>query len=414
MAVEQEIMNCRFCESSNTEEILNLGFSPLSNAYLEESDLNHREIHYPLRLRVCLECWLVQTEDAANKLDMFNESYAYLSSASSTWVQHTKAYSKMIAERQRLDNESFVVELACNDGCLLSNFLDMGIPCLGVEPTLSTAKIAEQKGLEVLRDFFGGELARKMENSYPKADLIVGNNVLAHVPNINDFVQGLKFLLGKNGVVTLEFPHLKNLVSGRQFDTIYHEHFSYLSLFFVDRLFSTNGLKIFDVECLSTHGGSLRVYGCHQENNMQVCEAVSSTIKDEIASGLNKIKAFSRLQKEVEDLKNNFVAKLIELKWAGKRIVAYGAAAKGNTLLNFSGLKADMIECVFDASIIKQGKYLPGSHIPILAPEKIQGFGPDVVVILPWNLADEIVSFLKPQLDSDCEYLIAVPELKIL
>ena len=369
---------------------MDLGFAPPSNAYLSKDDLSKPEKYYPLKVKVCEECWLVQTEDYANADELFSSDYAYFSSTSTSWLTHAKEYSNKIISRLNLKKDSHVIEVASNDGYLLKNFKEANIPCLGIEPTESTADAAEAIGINVIKKFFGETLAKELALEGKQAELIIGNNVYAHVPDINDFTKGLKALLKPTGIITLEFPHLLRLIEGTQFDTIYHEHFSYLSLYSVSKIFASCGLRIWDVEELKTHGGSLRVYGCHEDDSRETLPSVASILSKEESYGLRKIETYKNFQPKVEKIKNDLLTFLIGQKEKGKRVVAYGAAAKGNTLLNYAGIKPDLLPVVFDAAESKQGKFLPGSHIPILCPNDIEKHSIDIVLIIPWNIANEI------------------------
>ena len=392
---------------------MDLGFQPPSNSYLSEEQLDQKEIVLPLRARVCQKCFLVQTEDYASREMLFDSKYAYFSSTSVSWLNHAKNYSKNIIKRLGLGKKSFVVELACNDGYLLKNFKDAHIECLGVEPTLSTASAAEKLGIEVIKDFFGQKLSYQISGSYKKADLIIANNVYAHVPDINDFTIGIKNLLADTGVVTIEFPHLLNLIEKMQFDTIYHEHFSYFSLYTVNKIFEAFGLRVFDVERLPTHGGSLRIYGCHIESKIATCSAVSDVLEAEISYGLTSLAVYNGFQGKIENIKNNFLKTSIDFKNSNKIILGYGAAAKGNTLLNYAGVKKDLLPCVFDAAKSKQGKYMPGSHVPILPVELIPDTSMDYLLILPWNIKTEIISQLKDIAGDKVKFVTAIPSLEI-
>jgi hypothetical protein len=407
-------MNCRHCSTPLVHPFLDLGFAPPSNAYLCEADLRKPEKTYPLRVLVCDQCWLVQTEDYADAGELFNHDYAYFSSTSSTWLDHAKRYAESIQKRLSLGGDSFVIEVASNDGYLLKNFVSAGIPCLGIEPTASTAAAAEALGIPVRREFFGEKLGKELAASGTQADLIVGNNVFAHVPNINDFTRGLKAALKPSGTVTLEFPHLLRLIESAQFDTIYHEHFSYLSLQAVSRIFSAAGLAVCDVEELPTHGGSLRIYGCHADCAIQPSEAVARILGEERKHGLLDLKTYTAFQSRAEKIKDDFLSFLIEQKRAGKKVAAYGAAAKGNTLLNFAGVKPDLLPFVCDAAPSKQGKFLPGSHIPIHSPEKLAAESPDFVVILPWNIAEEVVAQNSTLTATGARFVTFIPEFKSL
>ncbi len=383
-------MNCRHCKQKLEHIFLDLGFAPHSNAYLSKDELSKPEAYLPLKLYVCHHCFLVQTEDYSSADELFQPDYAYFSSISSSWLQHAKDYVEMITERLALSNDSFVIEIASNDGYLLKNFITKGIPCLGIEPTDSTAEASEKKGIPNLREFFGTRLAAQLLSENRQADLIIGNNVYAHVPDINDFTQGMKQVLKPNGTITLEFPHLMELIKNNQFDTVYHEHYSYLSLYTVSHIFQQAGLKIFDVEQLSSHGGSLRIYGCHESDCRIQSQVVKKLIDLEKNYGLLILGTYLEFQSKADYVKNELLSFLLEQKKAGKLVMAYGAAAKGNTLLNYGGVKPDLLVSVFDAAPSKQGKFLPGSHIPILSPELIKEKKPDWLLILPWNIADEV------------------------
>ena len=406
-------MKCRHCGSETRLKFLDLGFAPPSNAYLSEEQLTAPEVYFPLRLHVCGECWLVQTEDYAQAGDLFTPDYAYFSSTSAGWVKHVAGYAREITDQLGLSRDSFVVEIACNDGCLLKNFVDQGIPCLGIEPTESTAIAAEESGVPVLRRFFGGALGNEPAAQGRQADLIAGNNVYAHVPDINDFTRGLKALLKPGGCITLEFPHLMELIERNQFDTVYHEHFSYLSIQTVQRIFKTSGLRIWNVEKLSTHGGSLRIYGCHEDDARRDSDRVQRLIEAETERGLRNMETYRGFQDRVDCAKDELVTFLIGVKRDGKRIAAYGAAAKGNTLLNYAGVKPDLLPFVCDAATSKQSKYMPGSHIPILSPDTLDDYRPDFVLILPWNIASEIREKLSALRKAGTQFVTPIPRLDI-
>jgi len=406
-------MNCRHCGKQLQHQFLDLGYAPPSNAYLNADDLHAPELYFPLKLHVCHACWLVQTEDYARSDELFTKDYAYFSSTSSGWMQHAAAYCDMITERLHLNQDSLVVEVASNDGYLLQNFVVAGIPCLGVEPTDSTAEAAEKLDVPVLREFFGQSLAERLVDEDKQADLILGNNVYAHVPDINDFTLGLKKALKPDGTVTLEFPHLLNLIQLNQFDTVYHEHYSYLSLFTVQQIFERAGLVVYDVEQLPTHGGSLRVYGCHAAAGREISQTVDLVLAAELAGGLRDLETYEAFQPQADKVKNDLLVFLLEQHKAGKFVAGYGAAAKGNTLLNYAGVKPDLLRFVCDAAAAKQGKYMPGSHIPILAPDEIEKQKPDFVVILPWNIADEVVEKNAMMAEWGGRFVTAVPTLKV-
>jgi hypothetical protein len=406
-------MNCRHCGDYVKSRFLDLGFAPPSNAYLAKRQLSEPEIYYPLCVRVCESCWLVQTEDYTDSASLFTPNYAYFSGTSKTWVEHTRRYATSVTERFLLNSKSHVMELACNDGHLLENFLKSGIPCLGVEPTESTARQARNLGVPVIQEFFGESLAREIVSNYGVFDLIIGNNVYAHVPDINDFTGAMKFCLGDQGVITLEFPHLLNLMKYMQFDTVYHEHFSYLSLSSVSNIFRAHGLRIFDVDELDTHGGSLRVYGCHEKGPYTLQESVGRIISVEDEFGLTAAPIFLEFQEKVNQVKDQFLQFLLGARKAQKKVVGYGAAAKGNTLLNYAGVKPDLISAVADAAPAKQGMFLPGSHIPVVNPNTIEEIRPDYIVILPWNIREEIIDELQFVRKWGAKFVTAIPQLDI-
>lgn len=405
-------MNCRHCGTPLTHTFVDLGFAPPSNAYLTEEDLGKPEKYYPLKVKVCDCCWLVQTEDYAQADELFSADYAYFSSISSGWLAHAKRYTEQMTQQLGLNADSFVIEVASNDGYLLKNFVEAGIPCLGIEPTVSTAEAAEQLGIPVLREFFGEALGKRLAKKGNQADLIVGNNVYAHVPDINDFTKGLKAALKSGGTITLEFPHLMRLIEDSQFDTIYHEHFSYLSLFTVSQIFATVGLRVWHVKELSTHGGSLRIFGCHADDARQTTEAVLRILQEEAQRGMQTLAPYVEFHPRADRIKNDLLEFLIQQKNAGKTIAAYGAAAKGNTLLNYAGVKPDLLPFVCDAAAAKQEKLMPGSHIPIMNPQAIVEAKPDYVLILPWNIAEEVESQLS-QVLPNAQFVTAVPALKV-
>ena len=383
-------MKCRHCEEPLSVKFLDLGFQPPSNAYLSEEDLCKPETTYPLRLFVCTHCWLVQTEDYAKETVFFSPDYAYFSSTSTTWLAHARAYCTMIEDKLALDQQSLVLEIGSNDGYLLRNFIAKNIPCLGVEPTDSTADAAVQLGIPVIRRFFGEALAKELTLQGRQADLVIGNNVYAHVPDINDFTRGLKAVLKPGGVITLEFPHLMRMVEYAQFDTVYHEHFSYLSIYTVSRIFEAAGLRIWHIEELPTHGGSLRIYGCHADDMRKTHASVTTLLQEETRRGLQSLETYLNFQSRADTIKDDLLMFLIEQKRAGKKVVAYGAAAKGNTLLNYAGVKPDLLPFVCDAALAKQGKFMPGSHVPIKAPSALFELIPDTILVLPWNIGEEI------------------------
>lgn len=406
-------MNCRHCKTELTHTFLDLGFAPPSNAYLNKSDLQRPETYLPLKVMVCSNCFLVQTLDYASSSEFFNSEYAYLSSATTSWLQHAKDFTYQIKDELSLSNNSKVIEIASNDGYLLQNFVEIGIPCIGIEPTESTAKYAREKNIPVISEFFTEKLADSLISNNEFADLVIGNNVYAHVPDINDFTKSLKKILKNDGVITLEFPHLLELIKHMQFDTIYHEHFSYLSLLTVDRIFKSNGLKIYKVKKLTTHGGSIRIYACHIDAEIEIDKSVFDIIKEEKEYKLNSIDGYNGFQEKVIKIKNDLLSFLINQKNNNKIVVAYGAAAKGNTFLNFAGIKNDLINAVYDIAESKQNKFMPGSHIPIYAPIFLKEANPDFVLILPWNIADEVISQTKKYFEPKTKFIKSIPELFI-
>jgi SAM-dependent methyltransferase len=395
--------------------LIDLGTSPPSNAYLSPDMLAAPENYFPLRIMVCETCWLVQTLDFAEADKLFSSEYAYFSSFSTTWLQHAEAYVDEMAKRFALGANSHVVEVASNDGYLLQYVKARGISSLGIEPTASTARAAREKGIETLEAFFGADLGASLAAEGRQADLTAANNVLAHVPDINDFVKGFVNLLKPNGVATFEFPHLLRLLAEVQFDTIYHEHFSYLSLTTVVRVFEANGLSVFDVEEIPTHGGSLRVFAqCRTRGKRPLTDRVDAVLTREREAGLSTSEGYERFQVRAEKIKDDFVSFLIEAKRRGKRVVAYGAAAKGNTLLNFAGCRGDLISYVVDRNPAKQGKFLPGSRIPIVSEAILHKDNPDYIVILPWNLKMEVMDQLKRAGVSGAQFVTAIPALEIV
>ena len=406
-------MQCRHCDTPLTHTFLDLGFAPPSNAYLTADDLTRPEKYFPLKIKVCDQCWLVQTEDYAQADELFNADYAYFSSSSTSWLAHAASYAKKVICQFSLARHSLVIEVASNDGYLLKNFVTAGIPCLGIEPTASTADAAQMLGIPVLRKFFGEQVARQLVAGGKQADLIVGNNVYAHVPDINDFTKGLKAALKPDGTITLEFPHLMRLIEHSQFDTVYHEHFSYLSLHTVVRIFKSAGLRVWDAEELPTHGGSLRIYGCHADDPRQTTSAVGALLTEEAQCGLQRLATYQALQAQADRVKDNLLVFLIEAKRAGKKVAAYGAAAKGNTLLNYAGVKPDLLPFVCDIAAAKQGKFMPGSHIPILPPTALDARRPDYLLILPWNIAAEVQQQNARLAEHGTRFVTAVPRLEI-
>jgi len=407
-------MRCRHCGAELSLPLIDLGSAPPSNAYLTATSLHKAEKWFPLKVLVCSECWLAQTEDTTGAEELFDADYAYFSSYSTTWLHHAERYAADMQVRFSLNETSHVVEIAANDGYLLQYVKARDIPCLGIEPTASTAAAARVKGIYIIEDFFGVRLARELAAQGKQADLTAANNVLAHVPDINDFVAGFTVLLKPEGIATFEFPHLLRLMAENQFDTIYHEHFSYLSLTTVSRIFSHNGLVIFDVEEHPTHGGSLRVFAQRTNSGAHaVTLRVAEMMALEGADGMTTPDYYAGFQTRADQIKNAFLAFLIEAKNTGKKVAAYGAAAKGNTLLNYAGVRPDLLPWVIDRNPAKQGKYLPGSRIPIVDETRLREERPDYVVILPWNLRDEVMAQLDYIRDWGGQFVTAVPNLVV-
>ena len=408
-------MKCRFCQHELVHEFIDLVNSPPSNSFLTIDELNAPEVFFPLKLYVCDNCFLVQIDEYKKTEEIFSNTYVYFSSYSESWLAHAQEYADMITARLGLNDRSFVVEIASNDGYLLQYFIKKKIPCLGIEPAKSVADAARTIGIDVLCEFFGVPLAQQLAQEGKMADLLVGNNVLAHVPDINDFVKGIKLLLNHTGVATFEFPHLMRLIEDNQFDTIYHEHFSYLSFYTVHRIFSEHGLILFDVDEISTHGGSLRIYTAHQEDRSKtISPKVGQLLEKEISAGINKRGYYQDIQNRADHVKNQLLSFLTSCKAQNNTVVAYGAAAKGNTLLNYCGIKKDMVAFVADASPHKQGKFLPGSHIPVVEENEIRKLKPDFVLILPWNIRFEIERQLAYIHDWGGKFVVAVPKLEVL
>lgn len=408
-------MECRFCKHHVTTEFADLVNSPASNSYLTAEQLNEPEVFYPLKVMVCEKCFLVQVDEYKKSSDIFNSEYAYFSSFSSSWLAHSKKYTEMMIARFGYNENSLVAEVASNDGYLLQYFKEKNIPVLGIEPTANTAAVAISKGIPSVVDFFGVRLAKQLVSEGKKADLLLGNNVLAHVPDIMDFVGGMNVILKENGVITMEFPHLYQLVLNNQFDTIYHEHFSYLSFTTVSRIFEANNLVMFDVEEVPTHGGSLRVFAKHKNDpSKTISDSVVNMLKKEKDAGMLNIDYYKNFQVKIEGVKNDLLEFLLIQKRAGKKVAAYGAAAKGNTLLNYCGIKNDMISFVVDANPAKQIKYMPASHIPILTEERIKNDKPDYIIILPWNIKEEIVKQLDYVKTWGCKFVVPIPKLQVI
>ena len=407
-------MRCRHCGGTHFAPFLDLGTAPPSNSYLAEADLTKAELWYPLVIRVCRECLLVQTEDFAGRETFFSETYAYFSSFSQSWLSHAERYVADMVARFGLSPQSHVVEIAANDGYLLQYVKARGIACLGVEPTKSTATAARAKGIEIVEEFFGQALADRLVAEGRPADLMAANNVLAHVPDINDFVSGFARLLKVDGVATFEFPHILNMIAENQFDTAYHEHFSYLSLLAVSRIFAANGLRVFDVEKTPWHGGSLRVFACRAASAAHALSAnVQAVLDEERAAGLDRAETYASMQDGALQVRDAFLEFLIDARRKGLRVAAYGAAAKGNTLLNFSGVKSDLFAAVADKNPAKQGQYMPGSRIRIVDEEALMALRPERVVILPWNLKGEIMRQLSSIRDWGGKFVTAIPTLTI-
>ena len=403
---------CRFCSTPLTHSFCDLGMSPLSNAFVTAEKLNSMEPFYPLHAFVCDNCYLVQLDEFESPEEIFSD-YVYFSSYSDSWLEHSKRYTEMMTQRLGLDAASQVVEIASNDGYLLQYFADRGIPVLGVEPAANVAAVAREKGIPTLVKFFGVETATQLRDDGLQADLLLGNNVLAHVPDINDFVAGMAIVLKADGVVTMEFPHLLRLIQLNQFDTIYHEHFSYLSLLTVERIFEAHGLQVFDVDELITHGGSLRIYARH-DSGEPVLSNVESVRRSESEAGIDQLSTYARFKEKAEVTKRELLSFLIEAKANGKRIVAYGAAAKGNTLLNYCGVRQDFVDFVVDRNPAKQNRYLPGTHIPVFAPDKIDEVKPDYLLILPWNIKDEIIGKMRHIRQWGGKFIVPIPNVEIL
>lgn len=407
-------MKCRHCGAELTLPLIDLGSAPPSNAYLTREALHAPEKWFPLRVLVCTKCWLAQTEDYAGANELFSADYAYFSSFSTTWLRHAERYVVDMIKRFNLSSDSHVIEVAANDGYLLQYVKASGIRCLGIEPTASTAAAARTKGLEIIECFFGTQLAHQLVAEGRQADLTVANNVLAHVPDINDFVAGFSHLLKPQGVATFEFPHLLRLVEQNQFDTVYHEHFSYLSLTAVVRIFERNGLRVFDAEELPTHGGSLRVFAQRRDTGKrETTNHVARMLAHENAAGMATSNFYAGFQTKTNLLKNNFSVFLVEANRSGKKVAAYGAAAKGNTLLNYAGVRQDLLPYVVDRNPAKQERFLPGSRIPIVVESRIRDDRPDYVVILPWNLRNEIVEQLDYIREWGGQFVTAVPSLDV-
>lgn len=408
-------MNCRFCKTPLSHVFIDLINAPASNSFLSKEQLIEPEVFFPLKVYTCHSCMLVQIDEFKKSDAIFDSNYVYFSSYSKSWLKHAKDYTDMMTERFGFNQESFVIEIASNDGYLLQYFKEKNIPVLGIEPTKNTADAAKEIGIESVVDFFGVRLAEKLVADNIKADLLLGNNVLAHVPDIVDFVGGMKIILNDKGVITMEFPHLLQLVENNQFDTIYHEHFSYLSFYTVQKIFASQSLEIFDVEEIPTHGGSLRIYAKHKADESKVIsERVSELLSKEKEQGLFSVDYYNEFQQKALRVKLDFTDFLIEQKRNNKKVAAYGAAAKGNTLLNYCGIKNDLISFVVDANPHKQDKYLPGSHIPVVGEHCIKEHKPDFVIIFPWNLKEELTGQLSYIKEWGGKFVIPIPALEII
>jgi SAM-dependent methyltransferase len=406
-------MTCRFCGTLASHVFVDLGMSPLCESLVTEAQLNQMEPFYPLRVTVCPKCFLVQLGEFVSPADIFNE-YAYFSSYSTSWVEHARQYADEIRRRLRLTESSFVVELASNDGYLLQHFVKAGIPVLGIEPAANVAEIARAKGVPTRVCFFGTEAARRMAAAGERADLLIGNNVLAQVPDLNDFVAGMKIALKPGGVITMEFPHLMRLMEGNQFDTIYHEHFSYFSLLTVEKIFAAHGLMLFDVDEIPTHGGSLRIHARHEEDSTRpVAAAVHELRAREHTVGLNRLDTYGNFDEQVKETKRKLLDFLIRVKREGKSVAGYGAPGKGNTLLNYCGIRTDFLDYTVDRNPYKHGKFLAGTHIPIFPPDRIRETRPDYVLILPWNLKDEIIAQLAYVREWGGRFVVPIPEVRV-
>ena len=408
-------MQCRFCKNELTDVFIDLGNSPASNSFLTKEELNEPEVFFPLKVYTCSNCFLVQVDEYKKSDAIFDHNYVYFSSYSTSWLAHAKHYAQLMTDRFGYNKESLVVEVASNDGYLLQYFKEKNIPVLGIEPTANTAKIAKEKGIETIVDFFGVRLANELGAEGIKADLLLGNNVLAHVPDIVDFVAGMKILLKENGVITMEFPHLMQLVDNNQFDTIYHEHFSYLSFHTVKQIFASQGLELFDVDEIPTHGGSIRIYAKHAaDKSKMISEKVAALLKKEGDKGMTTLNYYNNFQQKALKVKLDLIDFLIQQKRAGKSVAAYGAAAKGNTLLNYCGVKSDFIDFVVDANPHKQNKFLPASHVPVFNENYLKDHKPPYVIILPWNLREEITEQLSYIKDWSGKFVVPIPSLEII
>lgn len=405
---------CRFCNSLIRHSFCDLGMSPLSNSFVDEKRSQEMEPFFPLHAFVCEKCFLVQLEEFEKPENIFND-YAYFSSFSESWLEHARVYVDAMVERFNFKSNSTVIEIASNDGYLLKFFKKKNMNVIGIEPAANVASVAEESGIKTLVKFFGVNTAKKLNEDGVTPDLLIGNNVLAHVPDINDFVSGMKIVLSEKGVITMEFPHLLKLIEKNQFDTIYHEHFSYLSLLTVESIFNHHGLKLFDVEELTTHGGSLRIFACHKNNEIELnFSNLNKVREDEVNAKINNIGMYLQFQNKVNHIKRDLLTFLIKEKNNNKKIVGYGAPAKGNTLLNFCGIREDFIEYTVDKSPHKQGKLLPGTHISVYPVEKIKETKPDYIFILPWNLKEEIIEQMAYAREWGCQFLVPIPQIQVI
>jgi SAM-dependent methyltransferase len=407
------VMTCRFCGHNADHLFVDLGMSPLCESYLAAAQLNEMEPFYPLRVNVCPACFLVQLAEYVSPAHIFTE-YAYFSSYASSWVEHARVYAETVRRRFSLTANSFVMEIASNDGYLLQHFVKAGIPVLGIEPAANIAEVARAKQVPTRSCFFGTQTARELAAEGLQPDLLVGNNVLAHVPDLNDFVAGMRIVLKRGGVITMEFPHLMRLMERNQFDTIYHEHFSYLSLLTVEKVFAAHGMTLFDVEEIPTHGGSLRIYARHADDHARPVQATVAELKSrEERAGFQRLETYDAFGEQVKETKRKVLEFLISAKREGKSIVGYGAPGKGNTLLNYCGIRTDFLDYTVDKNPYKHGKFLPGTHIPIFPPERIRETRPDYVLILPWNLKDEIVAQLSYIREWGARCVVPIPEVQV-
>jgi 2-polyprenyl-3-methyl-5-hydroxy-6-metoxy-1,4-benzoquinol methylase len=409
-----KIAGCRFCATPLRTTFVDLGMSPLCQSHIEPEQINHMEPFYPLRAWVCGKCFLVQLEEYVAPADIFSQ-YSYFSSYSDSWIEHAKRYTELMVRRLELHAGSSVMEIASNDGYLLQHFVRAGIKCLGIEPAANVAEVAVAKGIPTTVQFFGKQAAERIAGQFGRPDLLLGNNVLAHVPDINDFVGGMRLLLNAGGVITMEFPHLLQLMDQNQFDTIYHEHFSYLSFSTVERIFRSHGLVLFDVEELPTHGGSLRIYARHVEDETKQVSAAAVALRErELARGLDRLDTYGHFEEQVKETKRQLLAFLIEAKRGAKRIAGYGAPGKGNTLLNYCGIRTDFLDYTVDRSPHKQGRFTPGTRIPILAPEQIAATKPDYLLILPWNLKEEVMQQQSQIRSWGGRFVVPIPRVEVL